>query len=284
MANETVLSGLVSQTDVVNGLITPEFEARAMMIALGTESNIEAKSQKFTQRNGTTASTVAEGATATKAVITQTGTTVSPTKQVAYNEITKESLKFAGVGMTAEGVAVLQATALQRNFDSTALGLVSGFTNSAVATSTLDFDTIFEGVFNVDSADTPLDDTLACVLSVKQVFELKKDTTGSAGGAWANPDLQKMVLERPKANNFIGNIGGVDFYQSSLVNTDGGTPNRYEGILFHPRYAFAYALAGQPDTDMIWVPSKKTLEVVTDFFFGIGEWVDGAGCQIKSDV
>lgn len=289
MAFETELGNLVHLTDAISSVIAPEFKEKTFMLGLVVSDTFDPSSNvlKFTRSGSLTAKVVAESSAYTYdsgSELTDTAVSVTAQKVMVGTKITPEARRFGAPFNSLDRIASAQAAALARKFDDDVLALAAGFSNSVVSTSTFTADDLLKGLYTLQLNNSPLNIAPAAILSSKQVYELQLDISGNSGSVWSNDALVDVLVNAGSRGAFAGSVAGIDIYRSNLIDQDGGTPNRFEGLLIDREWAICAGIGGAAETDAFMDPDDKILKVVTHYFYGVAEFNDAAGVLMKSDV
>lgn len=288
----TDLSDLVTIGNAIGALIPPAFIQGSFGLGLVYAQDCPSNTNviKFPIMNALIAEAVTEGAvyipSDANSDLNITSVTATAVKKGIVSPITVESLRFGGGLANPAGIADEQGRALARLFDAGLLALFDGLSNAVTASSTLDIDTLLQARYVVDNGLCPPGPRVA-VLDYKGVNELRKLVANSGAAIWSS-QYSSPIFGTPAANGFVGNMLGIDIYQATGLSTTGSDD---QGALFDPRYCFAAAMGGAPETNIRWtgagVASQVagfSYEVSSHAFWHVLEWHDAAGCEVRSDT
>lgn len=293
-----ITDGLMQMADTVqignaiSAAISPAFKEASIGMGLVYAETCSPASQviKFRKSGSLVAEAVTEGAAYTasdaSSDINDTSVTITAAKIAVASPISVEAMRFGGGAANVARVASEQGRALARKFDDDLLALFDSITNVATATSTLDTDTLLTGQFNVmDSLVPP--GPLTAVVDNKGAAELRK-LVANAGAAIYSSQYNSPLFGTPSQNNFIGNLLGIDIYQTTGLSTTGGDD---QGCIFNPNYAFCSAMGGEVSSVVqfsgmgvaLLIPGFSDI-VLSWLFYGVGVWNNSAACELRSDT
>jgi putative hemolysin len=293
-----ITDGLMQMADTVqignaiSAAISPAFKEASIGMGLVYAETCSPASQiiKFRKSGSLVAEAVTEGAayaaSDANSDINDTSVTATAAKIAVASPISVEAMRFGGGAANVARVAAEQGRALARKFDDDLLALFDSVTNTATATSTLDTDTLLTGQYKVmDSLVPP--GPLVAVLDNKGAAELRK-LVANAGAAIYSSQYNSPLFGTPSQNNFIGNLLGIDIYQTTGLSTTGGDD---QGLIFNPNYAFCAAMGGSVESVVqfsgmgvaLLIPGFSDI-VLSWLFYGVALWNDAAACEIRSDT
>lgn len=293
-----ITDGLMQMADTVqignaiSAAISPAFKEASIGMGLVYAETCSPASQviKFRKSGSLIAEAVTEGAayaaSDANSDINDTSVTATAAKIAVASPISVEAMRFGGGAANVARVAAEQGRALARKFDDDLLALFDSVTNTATATSTLDTDTLLTGQYKVmDSLVPP--GPLVAVLDNKGAAELRK-LVANAGAAIYSSQYNSPLFGTPSQNNFIGNLLGIDIYQTTGLSTTGGDD---QGLIFNPNYAFCAAMGGSVESVVqfsgmgvaLLIPGFSDI-VLSWLFYGVALWNDAAACEIRSDT
>jgi len=286
------LADTVTIGNAISAAMSPAFKEGTfgMNVVYSETCSTDSNVIKFRKSGSLVAEAVSEGQVYTpsdaNSDINDTSVTATATKVVVGSPISVEAIRFgAGAASTAR-VAGEQGRALARKFDDDLLALFDSITNTSVATSTMDTDTLITGRYKVHNALTP-PGPLVAVMDFKQVLELQKLVANSGSAIWSNKSDLPLLSGTPAANGYVGTYLGVDVYQTTGLSTTGGD---IQGAIFNPMYAFAAALGGGFESFIYFTGNGVASQVpgfsyVVDSwaFWNIVVWNNTAACELRSD-
>lgn len=293
MAGETLYAQAITLAAAVESKISPWFSGNAFMPKLVAGFNVgvsNTNAKKLPISGSLTAAVVAENAAATAQTLTDTSVTLTLQKAVVLTNISVEALKFAD-GASTDRHAQLAAIACAKKFDTDVLALGSGISQVVDSTTTLTVAKAQEAAYTVRLGDVPVD-TLAAVLSYKQAYQLAGDIRTNGGTFYGNSNFDPTVaLQANKGSGFVGNLFGIDIFQSGNVLIDtAATPDDHVGLVFAPQHAFAalYPSGLVPsfeveiDGSVGFVASTTYMKVT--MWYQVAEYRDTAACRLISEI
>ena len=287
MANETELTNFVTIGNMVSALASPALVNASICMNLAHIEQFpdNTASIKFRKNGSLVAETVAESAAYTfsaSSELTDTSITCTAVKWAVVSKLTAEALRFGTGAASLPRMAQEQGEALARLYDATMVALFTGFSVGVTAATILTKDNVLDAQYNVYDGKTP-PGRLVAVLDYKGANELRKEITSITASAWSNPAMLGIVNNNPKQNNLIGELAGIDIYQTSGLPTSGGDD---VAAVFHPQWAFCSGISGAIQTDVS--PFKASdgfwYEISSYMFADVKEWNDRAGCKLLSDT
>jgi len=167
-----------------------------------------------------------------------------------------------------EAVAKKQDQDLIGLFDSFSVTLGDGTTAISAAS-------IFNAASTLRANALNLNDC-AVVLHPKIAYDLKANLTNT----FANPNAGDLQNEAMRTG-FVGQIGGVDIYESSNMSNT-GTAGDFKGALFH-KDAMGLALLQDLKIETQRDASIRGTEIVATAVYGVGELHDTYGVELQLD-
>lgn len=288
----TDIGDLVTIGNAISAAIAPAFKQASFGLNLvhAQTCPLDTNVIKFRKSGSLVAEAVAEGQvyapSDANSDINDTSVTATAVKVMVASPISAEALRFTGGQANFARFSSEQGRALGRYFDNDLCSLFDGVANVATATSTLDTDTILTGQYNVNAALCP-PGRQVCVLDHKGLLEIKKQLSNT-GAAIYSSQYNHPLFGTPEANGYQGSLLNIDFYSSPYLTTTGGDD---QGCIFNPEYAFAAALGGSIETQIVFtgvgvasqVPGVS-YQVISWMFYDLVEWNDTAACEIRSDT
>lgn len=292
MANETIYSGMITLAAAVDASIVPMFTSQAIAPGLVAPFNVGAPNTRVKDlpRSGSiTAAVVAEIGSATSQTLTDTKATLTLQKAVVLLRPSLESVRFAA-GADPNRLVSLSAQACARKFDQDAFALCSGFSQVLDAGATMNMQTILNAAYLVRAGNIP-SQRLVSVLNYKQAYEIGNDIRTSSGSFYANPQFspERVVDGSQPVPGFLGKVLGVELYESgntALVDTN----TKHIGGVWSPEYAIAALFPAGNEPAFETSIAEQTefaasiLNIKTMMWYQVAEYVDAAGCGIKSNV
>lgn len=287
MAFETEYANFVNRTDEISAGMSPAFVNASIGANLVYAENFPAagpKVLKFRKSGSLVAETLAESTAYTfsaNSEMTDSSISCTAVKGVVVTKLTLEAFQLAGPDASVQRIADEQGRSLARLFDATLLALFDGLSQAVTASTTLTASDLLDAQYTVFSGKTP-PGRLVAVLDYKGVNELGKQAINTSAAAFTQPGFLNLI-GTPQANNFKGELAGIDIYQTSGLSTTGSDD---QGAVFHPLYAFCAGLGGAFETYMspIKISEGFYWEIGSVLWFDIKEWNDLAGTELRSDT
>jgi hypothetical protein len=288
MANETELSNLALQTDVLSVEISEAFVEKGIGLALvhseGTNPGVTTK--EFRKDGSLTAQTVSEGGNFTYgagAEVTQASVTATLEKKVAAAKPTVETID---IGTLSEGqLAGYAGNALARLFDTDLTTLFASITNTVTATNIMTVDELFDARYTVESAMKGAHSGfLVGMFDYKALNELRKELKDTAGAAFVSQvNLGGILGGVSGAKKYSGNIAGIDLYAVSGLQTDSG--DDVAGV-WDPMFGFAAAVRnnGAIPEHVFTGSQGMHREHTYRMYWKVVAWNDTAAVAVKSDT
>lgn len=281
MANETEYANITQVAAWVSANTAPHFRAASVMLPLITTETLRpgSKSFKFTQKGSLSMSVVAESSAASKSEYTETAVTLALQKGVVYWELTHEIEEYSDRAMLTELTQEAGQAAAEK-FDTDALALLDGFSNSVGSTGVDLTPAVFkQAAYIARLNDNPA--SLTAVLHPTQTSDIEDDILTSTAVVYGNPELQQLLSQQRPMGGYRGTFLGVPIFETT--NAEGINTNAdWSGAIFS-RYALAAIVgSGFKFTVSPNVPnSTREASLIMDY--QVGEFVDVAGCGIVSD-
>lgn len=217
--------------------------------------------------------------------LTETSITITGTKRALGTKLTVEAARFGGPRANMANLMKKAGEAHARWFDTKVKALFSGLSGGVTASSTLTKDNILDARYTVES--TMLDafsGSLVGYFGFKGINSLRKEITNVTATAFSNRELLGILGKPGNGRGYVGELFGVDLYQTSGLPTSGGDDIQ---PVFDPMHTFGAGVDGSNGFDFsISAPSAingVSTELLTWLFFGVGEINDGAGVRVLSD-
>lgn len=287
MANETENANIIGPTDVISDAIAAALVQGIVVVPLiASESVPENTAVKLFRQEGSLAATdgVAESSAysfSSSSEYTETSVSATAAKTVVASKITVEALRFKNFDVAK--TARLQGEALARTLDDNVLALFSGFNNGVTAASIATPDIWLDGVYTVNSSLAGLKGrNLTGVADYKAINELRKHLINSGATAYSHQSMITLLEGKTTPTGYAGSLPGADLYETDGLPTTGGDDI---GLVFNPEMAFGAMYDSSVTTNVVWVGSSGLWWEVTSYIFNkVVEWVDAAGCKVRSDT
>lgn len=289
MANETELSNMIYQTDMVAMELTPAFVQRDNILGIvktfPTPENTNvlkvAKSGSFTAAAGTESTAYTFGA---GSELTDTATTLTATRHEVASKITIEALRFGDPFNELSRILSAQGEALNRLLASDFKTLFSSVSNAVTSTSVLTKDDLLDAKYGVVSSTLGAGSrNLVAMLDHKGVNELQKELSDSGAAVFTSTIDLGGIMGVADAGTPKGEIFGIMVYETSGLPTDSGDD---VGCVYDPELAFVASIDPVGVTTQVKQPESQEpwLEIFSYIFWDISEHNDLAARQLKSDT
>lgn len=289
MAGESVLSGFVNIAAYIGAEASPYFRTSVVMLPLLNIRNFREKtpgqpgsaSLKFGKKGNLTAYVTNEAAAITKSTYTQTSVSITAQKVGVYVELTDEAETFGNEDADPDALAQEAGLAIADKFDTDALALTNGFSNSVGSTGVA----LTIANFKLAPYKVRLNKVkgrLAAVLHPTAVRDIGSDLIATAAPVWSGGrDLDILNGQPPEANGYAGSLFNVPIYESSNCKSINAGAD-WSGGVFHPQYAICAGMLGR--VKVIMQPNaQNVLQGMSVFtYYNMAELNDGAGCEIVS--
>jgi len=242
MANNTTINSEL----FTNLLAEAQFAAYENSIArqIVTPFDFPANAGKVLQvpvYSAVTATGLTEGQAPSAADTNTTSATITMSEIGTYFQVT-DMLRDSAERDVVADLGQNAGRAIAEKMDTDVFALFNSFTNS-VGTEDADLtvDAIFEGVATL--RENKVVGPLACVISPRQAFHLKKELATVGGANLTASEIGSSVLRQ----FYIGSVAGCAVYESSLVkqdlDTDADATLNAVGAIFAPS-AMGHAMRG----------------------------------------
>lgn len=292
MANETTMANTVQRSEAIEAEILEAFIGATVMGNLVYWTNLEpnTKTKKLPKGGSVSAAVVAEGSSATPQTVADTSASLTIQKAVVVTKPTREAEKFT-IAANKERHLNLARRACVTKFESDALALASGFSQSVDAGASATLAKLHEAAYTVGLANADeITNVVDAILSKKQVWQIEGDIRTSGSAIYGNPgfSFSAATIDRPQ-RGLKGNILGINVFETSNVATSGGN---FLGIVQARGLAIA-ALAplgagSAPEFETSIAMELGFLESVsfikTLMWYQVGEYNDACGVQFVSDT
>ena len=277
LTNTTTLSELLPQ--IVQEAI---FVASEKSIAKGLVRNYtlplqQGKTVTVPIYNKVTAAALTEATAPTATAIDTDGATLTVSEVGIRATVSDLAINSSATNVVAD-IGRLFGESIARKMDTDVMALFTGFTNSVgSASTTLTPALIFQAIAKLRSEGYDTSNDCAIVLHPNAVYDVASILTST----FAAP--ASMVGNDALRNGFMGTLGGVPVYQSSLVPlTDGSTAGDFTGALIH-KDAIGLAMMQDIKIESQREATLRGFDIVGSAIYGVGELYDTAGVKISSD-
>lgn len=290
MAYETEAANFITVGSAIAEYLGPAFVQNSQLMphvvteVFSPNSNV----LKFTKDGYLVAEDLAESTNYTYSAsseLTETQISVTGTKRALGTKLTVEAKRFGGPRANMQRLMQKAGEAHARWFDTKVKALFSGLSATVTASSSITKDNLLDARYTVES--TMLDafsGRLVAYLGYKAVNFLRKEVTNITASAFANRELLGILGRPGNGRGYVGELFGIDLYQTSGLPTTGGDDIQ---PVFDPMHTFGAGVDGNSGFDFSLSPPSAingvSEELLTWLFFGVAEINDGAGVQVRSD-
>ena len=223
-----------------------------------------------------TAAALTEGTAPAFTAISTNGVTLTVSEVGLTAQISDLAMMASASNVVAD-IGRLFGEAIARKMDSDILSNVSSLNAgvggaSTAATPAL----IFQAIAKLRSQGYDTSNDCAIVLHPNVAYDIASTLTST----FAAPASQ--IGNDALRNGFMGTLGGVPVYQSSLVNVAGGAAGDYNSVLFH-RDAFGLALMQDIRIESQREATKRGFDIVGSAIYGHGILYNAAGVYAQFD-
>jgi N4-gp56 family major capsid protein len=209
-----------------------------------------------------TAAALTEGNVVTFTSVTTNGATLT-VAEVGLAAQVSDMAMMASSSNVVSDIGRLFGEAIARKMDTDLLSNVGSLNAgvggaNTVATAAL----LFQAIAKLRSAGYDTSNDCSIVLHPNVAYDIVKDLTST----FAAPASQ--IGNDALRNGFMGTLGGVPVYQSSLVNSAGSTGD-YNSVLFH-RDAFGLAMMQDIRIESQREATKRGFDIVGTAIYGHG--------------
>ncbi len=220
------------------------------------------------------AAAVSEASDLSNTAINPSSVTISASENGIMTTLTDLARNSAPRNVAAD-IGKLFGEAIAKKIDTDLTALFDGFSSvvgSAGAEVTVA--KIFEAVATLRQAAVPM--PLAGVLNPKVAYNVKKNLTNT----FVNPNPNDLTNEALRTG-YVGNIAGVQMFETSNVDGTSDTDNCKGGI-FH-RDALGLAMMQDLKIETQRDASLRADEIVATAVYGVGELHDSYGVEILGE-
>ena len=276
MANETTSSTLSElYTEIVQEAL---FVAQEQSIMRGLVRNYTiaggGKSVEVPIYSSVSASAVNEATDLTNTAVNPTSVTITASEVGIMTTLTDLARNSAPRNVAAD-VGRLFGEAIAKKIDTDLTALFDGFSTSiGGAGNELTIDNIFKAVATLRQANVP--GPYYGVFNPKVIYNVKKSLTNT----FVNPasgDLQNEAMR----TGFIGQIAGVQIFESSNVDGTTDTDNCKGGVFSQD--ALALAMMQDLKIESQRDASLRADEIVATAVYGVGEIHDTYGIEMLNE-
>ena len=251
-------------------------EEESLMLGLVTRYDIGDQAGKTVQvpkYPAITAGDLTEGTDMSSTTVSTTSQTITVSEVGAQVVLT--DLAAMGAGNPAEELGTVLGNAIATKIDKDLIALFDGFSTSLGSAGTE------ITVADLMKAAATLKNNkargqMAAVVHPFHAYQLKANLTNT----FVNPnggDLQNDAMR----NAFVGQIGGIDIYESSNLTIDGSDDAK--GAVFVPE-ALAIAMKRDFNLETQRDASLRAFELNATAIYGVGELDDDYGVELLFDA
>lgn len=224
-----------------------------------------------------TAAGLTEGTALTNTAISTDGATLTISEVGLMTSVTDLSMVASSSNVVAD-IGRLFGEAIARKIDTDILALANSLSTTVGGVSTAGTPAlIFKAIALLRSQGYDTANDCAIVLHPNVAYDIASTLTST----FAAP--ASMVGNDALRNGFMGTLGGVPVYQSSLVPQSTASSNAtgdYANLIFH-RDAFGFAMQQDVKIETQRQAALRGWDIVGSAIYGVGELYDSAGvCAI----
>ena len=214
-------------------------------------------------------------AVASNQVAVSTSGAILTVSEVGLYATVSDLAMMASASNVVSDLGRLFGEAIARKMDTDLMALFNGFSQVSTtgAATTASAAEIFKAIAKLRSAGYDTSNDCAIVVHPNVAYDILSaisNTFANPAGSFANEAL---------ANGFMGTIGGVPVYQSSLVGLEtviGGNAGDYACGIFH-KDAIGLAMMQDIKIETQRQAAARAFDIVGSAIYGTGELYDGAG-------
>lgn len=251
-------------------------EEESLMLGLVTRYDIGNQAGKTVQvpkYPAITAGALTEGTDMSSTTVSTTSKTITVSEVGAQVILT--DLAAMGAGNPAEELGTVLGNAIATKIDKDIIALFDGFSTSLGGAGTeITVADLMKAAATLKTNKAR--GQMAAVVHPWHAYQLKANLTNT----FVNPnggDLQNDAMR----NAFVGQIGGIDIYESSNVSIDGSDDAK--GAVFVPE-ALAIAMKRDFNLETQRDASLRAFELNATAIYGVGELDDDYGVELLFDA
>jgi len=223
-----------------------------------------------------TAAALTEGLAPTFTAISTDGVTLTVSEVGLTAQISDLAMMASSSNVVAD-IGRLFGEAIARKMDSDILSNVASLSAGVGGASTTATPALlFQAIAKLRSQGYDTSSDCAIVLHPNVAFDIASTLTST----FAAPASQ--IGNDALRNGFMGTLGGVPVYQSSLVNVAAATTGDYNSVLFH-RDAFGLALMQDIRIESQREATKRGFDIVGSAIYGHGITNNAAAQYLQFD-
>jgi N4-gp56 family major capsid protein len=251
-------------------------EEESLMLGLVTRYDIGNQAGKTVQvpkYPAITAGALTEGTDMSSTTVSTTSQTITVSEVGAQVILT--DLAAMGAGNPAEELGTVLGNAIATKIDTDLIALFDGFSSSLGGAGTeITVADLMKAAATLKTNKAR--GQMAAVVHPYHAYQLKANLTNT----FVNPnggDLQNDAMR----NAYVGQIGGIDIYESSNVSIDGSDDAK--GAVFVPE-ALAIAMKRDFNLETQRDASLRAFELNATAIYGVGELDDDYGVELLFDA
>jgi N4-gp56 family major capsid protein len=219
---------------------------------------------------------IADEAAASAADTNTSSQTITMKEHVVFHRVT-DMLRDSAVSNVFQQLGDQSGRAIAESMDKQVFDLFTGFTEAGPgAGNELTVDHILKAVAGLRSAK--LTGPFYCVVNPKVAYALKKDLIGSTNpGSAGLSNIGNQIL----SGGFIGQVAGVQIYESGLVSIDGSADSI--GAVFHSS-AIGHAMRGTIGMEEQRAAAARATDVVLTAVAGASIINSAYGLKLTADA
>ena len=251
-------------------------EEESLMLGLVTRydiGNVAGKTVQVPKYPAITAGDLTEGTDMSSTTVSTTSQTITVAEVGAQVVLT--DLAAMGAGNPAEELGTVLGNAIATKIDTDLIALFDGFSTSLGGAGTeITVADLMKAAATLKTNKAR--GQMAAVVHPWHAYQLKANLTNT----FANPnggDLQNDAMR----NAYVGQIGGIDIYESANVSIDGSDDAK--GAVFVPE-ALAIAMKRDFNLETQRDASLRAFELNATAIYGVGELDDDYGVELLFDA
>jgi len=251
-------------------------EEESLMLGLVTRydiGNVAGKTVQVPKYPAITAGDLTEGTDMSSTTVSTTSQTITVSEVGAQVVLT--DLAAMGAGNPAEELGTVLGNAIATKIDTDLIALFDGFSTSLGGAGTeITVADLMKAAATLKTNKAR--GQMAAVVHPWHAYQLKANLTNT----FVNPnggDLQNDAMR----NAYVGQIGGIDIYESSNVSIDGSDDAK--GAVFVPE-ALAIAMKRDFNLETQRDASLRAFELNATAIYGVGELDDDYGVELLFDA
>lgn len=273
----------------IEASMVPMFTPAAIMgnLIAPFELGVDTKAMDLPVSGTVTASVVAEAGTSTPSTITDTKVTVTIKKVVVTIKPTVETLKFSRTGNVSRYAQMAQQACIKK-YEQDALALASGFSQSVDAGTGVTVAKLIEAGYLIKSGAIP-SPAVDAVLSYGAALDIANDIRTQSGAFYGNPNFDPKGAAGLGSGvpGYLGSFFGLNLWETGNHSTSSGNDdmlvvNRQWGL------AGVYPIGRTPQFEVGVSEHQEftsgNVIIRVYMWYGLSEYVDGAGIWLKADT